>query len=124
MTEKRQARIGVSSPCRPKNVANFPFILLDIWTDMSIAHVSTQVSRYVALDVHRSSLVGGAVDNQQHIVLSPHVALARARFATRAPTSMSETDSVGPGSECQCLGALRSTGTACGPGHRGPSGFR
>ena len=32
---------------------------------------STQISRYVALDVHRTYLVVGAVDCQQHIVLSP-----------------------------------------------------
>ena len=38
---------------------------------MSTMHDSTQVSRYVALDVHRTYLVVGAVDSQQHIVLSP-----------------------------------------------------
>ena len=38
---------------------------------MSTMYNSTQVSRYVALDVHRTYLVVGAVDSQQHIVLSP-----------------------------------------------------
>jgi transposase len=38
---------------------------------MSTLHDSTQVSRYVALDVHRNYVVVGAVDCQQHIVLSP-----------------------------------------------------
>jgi hypothetical protein len=45
---------------------------------MSTAHVSTQISRYVALDVHCSYLVVGAVDSQQHIVLSPR------RFGARS----------------------------------------
>jgi hypothetical protein len=45
---------------------------------MSSAHDSTKVSRYVALDVHRSYLVVGAVDSQQHIVLSPR------RFGARS----------------------------------------
>jgi transposase len=45
---------------------------------MSTSHVSTQVSRYVALDVHRSYLVVGAVDSLQHIVLSPR------RFGARS----------------------------------------
>jgi hypothetical protein len=38
---------------------------------MSTMHDSTQISRYVALDVHRNYVVVGAVDSQQHIVLSP-----------------------------------------------------
>ena len=38
---------------------------------MSTMHDPTQFSRYVALDVHRNYVVVGAVDSQQHIVLSP-----------------------------------------------------
>jgi hypothetical protein len=45
---------------------------------MSTAHVSTQVDRYVALDVHRSYLVVGAVKSQQQIVLTPR------RFGARS----------------------------------------
>jgi transposase len=60
---------------------------------MSIVHVSTQVSRYVALDVHRSYLVVGAVDSQQHIVLSPR-RFGFESFAAWAPTHLSEADAV------------------------------
>ena len=45
---------------------------------MSRGNTSMPVSRYVALDVHRSYLVVGAVDSQQHIVLSPR------RFGARS----------------------------------------
>jgi len=60
---------------------------------MSTAHVSAPLSQYVALDVHRSSLVVAAVDSQQHIVLS----LRRFDFesyAAWAPTHLSEEDAV------------------------------
>ena len=60
---------------------------------MSTAHASTQVSRYVALDVHRSYLVVGAVYSQQHIMLSPR-RFGFERFAAWAPTHLSEADAV------------------------------
>ena len=60
---------------------------------MSTAHASTQVSRYVALDVHRSYLGVGAVDSQQHIVLSPR-RFGFASFAAWACTQLSEADAV------------------------------
>jgi transposase len=60
---------------------------------MSTAHVSTQVSRYVALDVHRSYLVVGAVDSQQHLVLSPR-RFGFESFAAWAPTHLNEADAV------------------------------
>lgn len=60
---------------------------------MSTAHASTQVSRYVALDVHRRYLVVGAVDSQQHIVLSPR-RFGFESFAAWAATHLSEADAV------------------------------
>lgn len=60
---------------------------------MSTMHNSTQISRYVALDVHRNYVVVGAVDSQQHIVLSP-CDFDFERFAAWAPTHLSETDAV------------------------------
>ena len=60
---------------------------------MSTMHDSTQVSRYVALDVHRNYLVVGAVDSQQHIVLSP-CRFGFESFAAWAPTHLSEADAV------------------------------
>ena len=83
---------------------------------MSTMHDSTQISRYVALDVHRNYVVVGAVDSQQHIVLSP-CDFGFERFAAWAPTHLSETDAVVPRSKLQCLGPLRSIGTTRGPGH-------
>jgi transposase len=60
---------------------------------MTTAHVSTQISRYVALDVHRTYLVVGAVDSQQHIVLSPR-RFGFENFAAWACAHLSEADSV------------------------------
>jgi transposase len=60
---------------------------------MSTEPVSTQVNRYVALDVHRTYLVVGAVDSRQHIVLSPR-RFGYESFAAWAPTHLSETDAV------------------------------
>ena len=60
---------------------------------MSTMHDSKQVSRYVALDVHRNYLVVGAVDSQQHIVLSP-CRFDFESFAAWAPTHLSEADAV------------------------------
>jgi transposase len=60
---------------------------------MSTMHDSTQVSRYVALDVHRNYVVVGAVDSQQHIVLSP-CRFGFESFAAWAPTHLSEADAV------------------------------
>ena len=90
---------------------------------MSRGTASMPVSRYVALDVHRSYLVVGAVDSQQHLVLSPR------RFGARKlcrlgfhPVERGRRG--GDVRQRQCLGTLRSTGTAGGPGHRGSSAFR
>jgi len=54
---------------------------------------STQISRYVALDVHRNYVVVGAVDSQQHIVLSP-CDFGFERFAAWAPTHLSKADAM------------------------------
>ena len=60
---------------------------------MSTMHDSTQISRYVALDVHRNYVVVGAVDSQQHIVLSP-CRFDFESFAAWASTHLSEADAV------------------------------
>ena len=90
---------------------------------MSTMHDSTQVNRYVALDVHRTYLVVGAVNSQQHIVLSPRRFGARS-FCRLGFHSFERGRRCGAGSQRQCLGALRSIGTTRGPGHGGSSAFR
>src|SRR5690242_21839645 len=60
---------------------------------MSTMHDSTQVGRYVALDVHRNYVVVGAVDSQQHIVLSP-CRFDFESFTAWAPIHLNEADAV------------------------------
>ena len=72
---------------------------------MSTMHDSTQVSRYVALDVHRNYVVVGAVDSQQHIVLSPCRFDAR-KLCRLGSYPFERGRRRGPGSELQCLGPL------------------
>ena len=72
---------------------------------MSSMHDSTQVSRYVALDVHRNYVVVGAVDSQQHIVLSHYRFDARS-FCRLGSYPFERGRRRGPGSELQCLGPL------------------
>jgi hypothetical protein len=62
-------------------------------------------TRFVALDVHRQDLVGGAVDLQQHVVLTPR------RFGCAAKALVGESP-CNPcrcsraGSDCQCVAAV------------------
>jgi transposase len=51
MTQQRQARIGVFSPAQPKERASLMIVSAHRRIALSSMHDSTQVSRYVALDV-------------------------------------------------------------------------
>jgi transposase len=60
---------------------------------MSSVSSPTPVKRYVALDVHRSYLVVGAVDEQQQVVLTPR-RFGFEAFHTWAPTHLGPLDAV------------------------------
>jgi transposase len=60
---------------------------------MSTTDTTLQVSRYVALDVHRHYLMVGAVDQRQQVVLTPR-RFGFESFATWAATHLSESDAV------------------------------
>jgi transposase len=52
---------------------------------MSTTDTAPQVSRYVALDVHRTYLMVGAVDHHQQVVLTPR------RFGLESLTTWAAT---------------------------------
>jgi transposase len=60
---------------------------------MSTVYLPTPVSRYVALDVHRSYLVVGAVDGHQQVVLSPR-RFGFEAFGAWASTHLGPSDAV------------------------------
>jgi transposase len=98
MTLSGQARIGVSSLLAPKNVPVFSFIgVVDARVQrrisMSASDDSPAVSRYVALDVHRSYLVVRAVDSHQQVVLTPR-RLGFESFRLWAADHLSPADAV------------------------------
>jgi hypothetical protein len=91
----------------PEERAELPFHCVLRRTNMSRGNASMPITRYVALDIHREYLTVGAVDSQQHIVLTPRRFGARSFY--RLGSDPSELFGCrGAGGDGQCLGALRS----------------